>query len=170
MQLCRTKFRKSFILSTKKWIKGFPWKNPVNARGLGKSGDITRCVPKPSRLSLGKGRPTFPRRGKAHFPQERRFPWRTLLLCVPEPSGLSRSRGQRQTLRESGFAPGGSEHNSNCGARSVPARLDPSQMPAPGTCSCGAFGHNGSAAAGIVGQEWARRTICSGYCHSVLES
>ena len=33
-----TKFRKSFILSTKKWIKCFPEKNPVNSRG--KSGKI----------------------------------------------------------------------------------------------------------------------------------
>ena len=33
MQLCRTKFRKFFILSTKKWTKSFPWKNPVNSRG-----------------------------------------------------------------------------------------------------------------------------------------
>ena len=39
MQLFRTKFRKSFILSTKKWIKSFPGKNPVNSRE--KSGDIT---------------------------------------------------------------------------------------------------------------------------------
>ena len=39
MQLSRTKFRKSFILSTKKWIKCFPGKNPVNSRE--KSGDIT---------------------------------------------------------------------------------------------------------------------------------
>ena len=39
MQLSRTKFRKFFILSTKKWIKCFPWKNPVDSRG--KSGDIT---------------------------------------------------------------------------------------------------------------------------------
>ena len=39
MQLSRTKFQKSFILSTKKWIKGFPGKNPVNSRE--KSGDIT---------------------------------------------------------------------------------------------------------------------------------
>ena len=92
------------------------------------------------------------------------------MLCVPEPSGLSRRRAPRQTLRESGFAPGGSEHNANCGARPVPARLDLSQMQAPGTCRCGAFGHNGSAAAGTLGQELARRTICSGYCHSVLET
>ena len=42
MQLFRTKFQKSFILSTKKWIKCFPEKNPVNARR--KSGDIT-CRP-----------------------------------------------------------------------------------------------------------------------------
>ena len=40
MQLSGTKFRKSFILSTKKWIKCFPGKNPVNSRE--KSGDITR--------------------------------------------------------------------------------------------------------------------------------
>ena len=40
MQLSRTKFRKSFILSNKKWIKCFPGKNPVNSRG--KSGDITQ--------------------------------------------------------------------------------------------------------------------------------
>ena len=40
MQLCRTKFRKCFILSTKNWIKCFPWKNPVDSRE--KSGDITR--------------------------------------------------------------------------------------------------------------------------------
>ena len=39
MQLSRTKFRKSFILSTKKWIKCFPGKNSVNSRE--KSGDIT---------------------------------------------------------------------------------------------------------------------------------
>ena len=39
MQLSRTKFRKSFILSTKKWIKCFPGKNLVNSRE--KSGDIT---------------------------------------------------------------------------------------------------------------------------------
>ena len=39
MQLSRSKFRKSFILSTKKWIKCFAGKNPVNLRG--KSGDIT---------------------------------------------------------------------------------------------------------------------------------
>ena len=39
MQLTRTKFQKSFILSTKNWIKCFPGKNPVNSRG--KSGDIT---------------------------------------------------------------------------------------------------------------------------------
>ena len=42
MQLCRTKSRKSFILSTKKWIKCFPEKNPVNTRG--KSRDITCSV------------------------------------------------------------------------------------------------------------------------------
>ena len=46
MQLSRTKFRKSFIFSTKKWIKCFPGKkipkNPVNSRG--KSGDFT-CIP-----------------------------------------------------------------------------------------------------------------------------
>ena len=41
MQLSRTKFRKSFILSTKKWIKCFPGKNPVDSRE--KSGDIMRC-------------------------------------------------------------------------------------------------------------------------------
>ena len=40
MQLSRTKFRKSFILSTKKWMKCFPRKNTVNSRE--KSGDITR--------------------------------------------------------------------------------------------------------------------------------
>ena len=40
MQLSRTKFQKSFILSTKKWIKCFPEKNPVNSRK--KSGDITQ--------------------------------------------------------------------------------------------------------------------------------
>ena len=39
MQLSRTKFRKSFILSTKNWIKCFPGKNLVNSRE--KSGDIT---------------------------------------------------------------------------------------------------------------------------------
>ena len=42
MQVCRTKFRKSFILSTKKWIKcfpKFPGKNPVDSRE--KFGDIT---------------------------------------------------------------------------------------------------------------------------------
>ena len=39
MQLSRSKFRKSFILSTQKWIKCFPGKNLVNSRG--KSGDIT---------------------------------------------------------------------------------------------------------------------------------
>ena len=42
MQLSRTKFQKSFILSTKKWIKCFPGENPVNSRG--KSGDITGAV------------------------------------------------------------------------------------------------------------------------------
>ena len=41
MQLSRTKFPKSFILSTKKWIKCFPGKNPVYSRE--KSGDITLC-------------------------------------------------------------------------------------------------------------------------------
>ena len=41
MQLSRTKFRKSFSLSTKKWIKCFPGKNPGNLRG--KSGDIRRA-------------------------------------------------------------------------------------------------------------------------------
>ena len=40
MQLSGTKFRKSFILSTKKWIKCFPEINQVNSRG--KSGDITK--------------------------------------------------------------------------------------------------------------------------------
>ena len=39
MQLCRTKFQKSFILSTKKWIKCFPGINSVDSRV--KSGDIT---------------------------------------------------------------------------------------------------------------------------------
>ena len=39
MQLSRTKFKKSFILSTKEWIQCFPGKNPVNSRG--KSGYIT---------------------------------------------------------------------------------------------------------------------------------
>ena len=39
MQFSRTKLRKSFILSTKKWIKCLPGKNPVNSRE--KSGDIT---------------------------------------------------------------------------------------------------------------------------------
>ena len=39
MQLSRTKIRKSFILSTKTWIKCFLGKNPVNSRE--KSGDIT---------------------------------------------------------------------------------------------------------------------------------
>ena len=39
MQLSKPKFRKSFILSTKNWIKCFPGKNPVNSRE--KSGDIT---------------------------------------------------------------------------------------------------------------------------------
>ena len=41
MQLYGTKFRISFILSTKKWIMCFPGKNPVNLRG--KSEDITKC-------------------------------------------------------------------------------------------------------------------------------
>ena len=44
MQLSRTKFRKSFILSTKKWIKCLLGKNPVNSRG--KSGDITEKTAK----------------------------------------------------------------------------------------------------------------------------
>ena len=39
MQLCRTKFRKSFILSTKNGLSASQAKNPVNLRG--KSGDIT---------------------------------------------------------------------------------------------------------------------------------
>ena len=39
MQFCRTKFRKSLILSNKKWIKCIPGKNPVISRG--KSEDIT---------------------------------------------------------------------------------------------------------------------------------
>ena len=39
MHLSRTKFQKSFILSTKKWIECLTEKNPVNSRG--KSGDIT---------------------------------------------------------------------------------------------------------------------------------
>ena len=42
MQLSRTKYQKSFILSTKKWIRCFPGKNPVNSRE--KSGDITCCA------------------------------------------------------------------------------------------------------------------------------
>ena len=42
MQLSRTKYQKSFILSNKKWIRCFPWKNPVNSRE--KSGDITCCA------------------------------------------------------------------------------------------------------------------------------
>ena len=37
MPLSRTKFQKSFILSTKKWIRCFSEKNQVNSRG--KSGD-----------------------------------------------------------------------------------------------------------------------------------
>ena len=45
MQLSIAKFQKSFILNTKKWIKCFPEKNPVNSRG--KSGDITRPPPSP---------------------------------------------------------------------------------------------------------------------------
>ena len=32
MQLCRTKFRKSYIFSAKNWMKCFPGKNPVKSR------------------------------------------------------------------------------------------------------------------------------------------
>ena len=39
MQLSRTKLQKSFMLSTKKWIKCLPEKNQVDSRE--KSGDIT---------------------------------------------------------------------------------------------------------------------------------
>ena len=42
MQFFQTKFQKSFVLSTKKRIKCFPWKNPVDSRW--KSGDITRTI------------------------------------------------------------------------------------------------------------------------------
>ena len=57
MQLSRTKFQKSFILSTKKWIKCFPGKNQVDSRE--KSGDITS---RPGRRSAGRAwRPPWPR-------------------------------------------------------------------------------------------------------------
>ena len=46
MQLSRTKFRKSFVLSTKKWIKWIPGKNPVDSKE--KSGDITTINHQPS--------------------------------------------------------------------------------------------------------------------------
>ena len=46
MQVSRTKFRKSFVLSTKKWIEWIPGKNPVNSKE--KSGDITTINHQPS--------------------------------------------------------------------------------------------------------------------------
>ena len=49
------KFRKSFILSTKKWIKCLPGENPVNLRG--ESGDITPCL---NDMEIRLGVPRFP--------------------------------------------------------------------------------------------------------------
>ena len=57
MQLSRTKSRKSFILSTKKWIKCFPGKNPVNSSLGEKSGDITTRPAQPAALPAYCGLP-----------------------------------------------------------------------------------------------------------------
>ena len=67
MQLYITKFRKSFILSTKKWIKYFPWKNSVKSRG--KSGDITS----PSGLRRSGPRRAIVKRGRAPLVWPSRF-------------------------------------------------------------------------------------------------
>ena len=66
MLLSRTKFRKSFILSTKKWIKCFPGKNPVNSRG--KSGDITRFTSVVGLCWHGEQCRLGPPLGQAHGP------------------------------------------------------------------------------------------------------
>ena len=105
MQLSRTKFQKSFILSTKKWIKCFPGKNSVNSRG--KSGDITpvpASSPRPPRVPLlrAKGRrigcpgPPAPNRIRARGPAAR--PQRAGGGAV-SPAG-PRSQRRRDSMRD----------------------------------------------------------------------